>query len=81
LINTYIPETNFNDLGVIEASKKIREIRDFLLQEYVDKINGIRWAAMTAEKQAEWTTYRQALLDITKSQNFPNQVTWPTKPE
>jgi hypothetical protein len=53
------------------------------LETYVDPINAVRWAAMTAEKQAEWTAYRQALLDITVSSDpdFPFKVTWPNKPE
>jgi len=28
----------------------------------------------------EWSTYRQALRDITEQEGFPYQVTWPTKP-
>lgn len=37
--------------------------------------------AMTPEKLQEWKTYRQALRDITLQASFPNDVTWPTKPE
>jgi hypothetical protein len=36
--------------------------------------------ALTAEKKAEWSTYRQELRDITNSPNFPN-VVFPTKPD
>jgi len=35
---------------------------------------------MTAEKIAEWETYRQALRDITEQQGFPWDPKWPTKP-
>lgn len=28
-----------------------------------------------------WATYRQALRDITSQAGFPNDVTWPEKPE
>ena len=28
----------------------------------------------------EWKTYRQALRDISAQAEFPNTVTWPTKP-
>ena len=28
-----------------------------------------------------WATYRQALRDITGQAGFPNEVTWPNKPE
>jgi len=27
-----------------------------------------------------WQTYRQALRDITSQPEFPNNITWPTKP-
>jgi hypothetical protein len=30
--------------------------------------------------QAAWSTYRQALRDITAQEGFPHNVTWPTKP-
>jgi hypothetical protein len=72
---------SFVQYGCSNAPDAIREVRNTLLRVEVDSINGIRWAAMTAEKQAEWTAYRQALLDITKSQGFPDYVTWPNKPE
>ena len=31
--------------------------------------------------QAAWSIYRQALRDITAQAGFPDNVTWPTKPE
>jgi hypothetical protein len=31
--------------------------------------------------KAAWATYRQALRDITAQAGFPNDVTWPIKPE
>jgi hypothetical protein len=37
-------------------------------------------AKMTAEKIAEWETYRQALRDITTQQGFPWDPIWPVKP-
>jgi hypothetical protein len=30
--------------------------------------------------KVEWTTYRQALRDITTQSGFPHSVVWPTKP-
>lgn len=59
----------------------IRSTRDNLLSQDVDKINAIRWEALTEEKKEEWRVYRQALLDITLQQTFPLEVVWPTKPE
>jgi len=37
-------------------------------------------APMTAEKRAEWATYRQALRDIT-TQADPFNIVWPTSPD
>jgi hypothetical protein len=42
--------------------------------------NPLRWAAMTAEKQAAWTTYRQALLDVPQQAGFPETINWPVAP-
>lgn len=66
-----------------EKAQGIRASRDFILSEDVDPVvsNPLRWAGLTAAKQAEWTTYRTALLDITDQSGFPRNVTWPTKPE
>ena len=38
-------------------------------------------APITAEKKAEWDTYRQALRDITDTYTSLDTVVWPTKPE
>lgn len=35
---------------------------------------------MTAEKRAEWATYRQALRDLT-TQTDPFNIVWPTSPD
>ena len=63
-------------------SQEIRYQRDIKLATEVDPIagNALRWAALTADKQAAWAAYRQALLDISKQVGFPNDVMWPTKP-
>ena len=39
---------------------------------------------LSDSKKAEWTTYRQALRDITKqtpADDALSNITWPTKPE
>jgi len=61
----------------------IREDRDRKLLQEVDPIvtNPLRWAELTSEKQAEWTTYRTDLLNVPQQAGFPNTITWPTKPE
>lgn len=66
-----------------EAAVFVRGERDFLLATEVDPIvtNPLRWAELTEAKQAEWTAYRTALLNVPDQAGFPNTVTWPTKPE
>ena len=63
------------------AAAQVRSQRDQLLLE-VDAFvgNPLRWAALSSDKQAEWATYRTALLDVPQQAGFPT-VTWPTKPE
>jgi hypothetical protein len=65
------------------AEAQVRAERDDILAIVVDPIvsNNLRWADMTAEKQAEWSQYRTDLLNITDQDGFPHNVTWPTKPE
>lgn len=36
---------------------------------------------LTAEQKTAWSTYRQALRDITKQSGFPSNVIWPTPPQ
>ena len=69
----------------------IRQERDKLLSEVVDPVltNQLRWNSLNEEKQQEWATYRQALLDLPEN----GVVVWddnaiqhvvsnlPTKPE
>jgi hypothetical protein len=65
------------------AAAEVREQRSYLLAAEVDPIvsNPLRWADLSAEKQAAWATYRRALLDITAQAGFPHSVEWPQKPE
>ena len=65
------------------AAAQVRMERDNILATVVDPIvsNNLRWAEMSAEKQAKWSAYRTALLDITDQAGFPHDITWPTKPE
>ncbi len=64
------------------AAAEVRSQRDQLLLE-VDAFvgNPLRWASLSSDKQAEWATYRTALLDVPQQAGFPTTVTWPTKPE
>ena len=75
----YVPPTQ-DELDAALAAE-VRADRDNRLTE-VDAVaaNALRWAALDAETQAAWATYRQALLDVPQQDGFPNTVTWPTKP-
>jgi hypothetical protein len=66
-----------------EAAAIVRAERNRLLTTLVDPLvsNPLRWASMSADKQSEWTTYRQALLDVPQQAGFPHNVVWPIKPE
>ena len=76
----YVAPTQAELDAAAEAS--VRAERDSKLVSEVDPIvsNSLRWADLTAAKQAEWTTYRTDLLNITDQSGFPHSVTWPTKP-
>jgi hypothetical protein len=57
---------------------QVRAERDSLLV-VVDAIvsNPLRWADLSSDKQNEWSTYRQDLLDVPQQSGFPSTVTWP----
>jgi len=57
-------------------SKEIRSKRDSLLKES-------DWTQIpdAPVDQTAWATYRQELRDIPQQEGFPENVTWPTKPE
>jgi len=59
-------------------ASEVRAERDSLLV-VVDVIvsNPLRWASLSSDKQNEWSTYRQDLLDVPQQSGFPSTVTWP----
>lgn len=61
----------------------LRDIRNTLLKENVDSVvsNPLRWASMTTEKQTEYTSYRQTLLDLPQNTEDPRNPNLPTPPE
>ena len=77
----YIPPTQA-ELDA-DAAEGVRGLRDNRLVTEVDPIvsNALRWADLTAAKQAEWTQYRTDLLNVPDQAGFPTDITWPTKPE
>jgi len=64
------------------AAAGVRAERDRRLVTEVDPVvsNALRWADLTAAKQAEWTQYRTDLLNVPDQAGFPHDITWPTKP-
>ena len=78
-VAAYVPPTQ-EELDAT-LSEELRRERDGLLAE-VDAIagNALRWATLSAEQQAAWAEYRQALLDVPQQAGFPNDVVWPVKP-
>ena len=66
-----------------ETTAQVRGERDNILATVVDPLvsNPLRWADLTADKQAEWSQYRTDLLAVPQQDGFPNNITWPTKPE
>ena len=66
-----------------ELAANLRGLRDQKLVEEVDPLvtNPLRWGDLTESKQAEWTQYRTNLLNLPEQSGFPNDITWPTKPE
>jgi hypothetical protein len=68
------------ELSQEEKANVIREKRQGLLRRHVDVMSGPRWEAMTEEQKQVYRDYRQALLDITEQETFPDYVVWPTKP-
>tara|TARA_R110000751_G_scaffold42672_1_gene98890 strand:- start:230 stop:520 length:291 start_codon:yes stop_codon:yes gene_type:complete len=79
-VETVLPDNRvISEEAIAEGVRSERNLR---LQSEVDVIasNALRWAALSSDKQAEWATYRTALLNVPQQSGFPD-VTWPTKPE
>lgn len=65
---------------IAEIGVSVREQRNRLLEENVDKFNGVRFAALTPELQQQWLDYRQQLLDVPNQEGFPLSVIFPEVP-
>lgn len=61
-----------------EAVAKVTEERLFLLR--ASDWTQLADVSLSAEKKAEWNTYRQALRDITLQEGYPFNVVFPTEP-
>ena len=73
--NPYVPKATTPPSGN-DLSMEVRNKRNILL-------SASDWTQLPdvpdATKQ-KWAEYRQALRDVTDQPNFPQSVTWPTKP-
>jgi hypothetical protein len=80
-VSKYVPPTKLELDESLAAA--LRYDRDMLLVSEVDKVagNALRWSSLSQDKQLEWGVYREALLDVPQQSGFPNDVTWPTKPQ
>jgi hypothetical protein len=72
-------ETAYTATKDAEAATAARATRDGL-------IASCDWMAIKAFEggttvSTEWATYRQALRDVSAQEGFPNDITWPEKPE
>jgi hypothetical protein len=63
-----------------EKEAEVKALRDRVLLETVDRLNGARWEAMDEGEKAAWREYRQALLDIPGQPGYPFDVEWPVMP-
>jgi len=60
---------------------RMRDQRNALLRQMDSLVmNPMRWAQYTAEQQAAFAVYRQALLDIPQQDGFPHSIVWPQTP-
>jgi hypothetical protein len=64
-----------NNLAVADVSKRRKQL--LVSSDWTQLPNG----PFTAEKQAAWATYRQALRDITDQPGYPLNVEWPVVPQ
>jgi hypothetical protein len=57
----------------------IQEARNYLLKQcdWTQLVD----VPLSDEDKEKWSTYRQALRDITKNFTNPDQVIWPTPPD
>lgn len=66
-----------------EVARGVRVERNAILATIVDPLvsNPLRWNDLTPDQQQAWADYRRALLDVPQQVGFPQNVTWPIKPE
>ena len=73
-------ETAWKAKASDRALRQLRIDRDVLLAQTDINVIADRWAAMSAETQTAWATYRQALRDFPASTSDLLNPVWPVKP-
>lgn len=64
---------------LVRTAAQARGIRDRYLR-VVDKMNPVWWSSLSPNRQAEFTAYREALLDVTQQPGWPLVIEWPAAP-
>jgi hypothetical protein len=69
-----------------ELAEELKQKQDSIRGERNQLLQDTDWVIIKSieagvSNLAQWKAYRQALRDITAQPGFPNNVTWPTKPE
>lgn len=77
---TWVATDKTPEIDLEYEARHVRAERSRILSEQIDTMNPMRWATLSTAKKAEWSAYRQALLDITAQEGFPLTITWPTTP-
>jgi len=78
LVAEWMPTADYQELLHNRAfAGYVRNQRTLLLQQS-DWTQG---KDISDEVSGQWTTYRQALRDITSQAGFPQTINWPQKPE
>ena len=70
------PEITYDEKCII-----VRQQRSLALKRIVDRYTPVRWSSLTTEQQQQVLDYRQALLDITQQDGFPDNIIWPEVPK
>ena len=73
------------DATAEEAKAETNEVVEQVIEQRLYLLRQSDWTQLadvplSAEKKAEWNTYRQALRDITLQEGYPFNVVFPTEP-
>lgn len=75
-----IPKRQRDAAARKRAMRKLRGKRAALLRDLGVTLNPLFWSTLTPAEQEAWRQYRQALLDLPKTQTDLDNITWPQPP-